>query len=307
MKRPVYETWRVLPLPILSPESIRDQQVNGTEKRIQPHHFDRTRLLIVSQQDSSGLENATRQSSVTSVTSLDMLAKTVDHSGRDWDKRIPYVLYAYRTSVQESTQESPFYLLYGRDARLLTEAALAKPRTCFQVDIDDFKTDHVCNLSDAWEMARQNICQSQKKQKQQYDRKAKLKKYSVGDRVFVHMPGDVRGKVWKFAKPFHGPYRILEMTPTNASVRLVDRPQDAPIFVSLDRIRMCPKEMPDRETWSGRNRRRRNRRRKTVQYRNHIPASSSGLQARDDPPGDNTPEPGSWSTRLRPCRGRGRP
>ena len=69
-----------------------------------------------------------------------------------------------------------------------------------------FKTDLVCNLSDAWEMARQNICQSQKKQKQQYDRKVKLKKYRVGDRVFVHMPGDVRGKVWKFAKPFHGPY-----------------------------------------------------------------------------------------------------
>ena len=71
-----------------------------------------------------------------------MLAKTVDQSGRDWDKRIPYVLYAYRTSVQESTKESPFFLLYGRDARLPTEAALTQPCTCYQVDIDDFnKTD----------------------------------------------------------------------------------------------------------------------------------------------------------------------
>jgi transposase InsO family protein len=55
-------------------------------------------------------------------TLTDMLAKTVDQSGRDWDKRIPYVLYAYRTSLQKSTRESPFYLLYGRDARLPTEA-----------------------------------------------------------------------------------------------------------------------------------------------------------------------------------------
>ena len=86
-------------------------------------------------------------------TLTDMLAKTVDHSGRNWDKRIPYVLYAYRTSMQESTKESPFYLLYGRDARLPTEAALAKPRTCYQVDIDDFKTDLVCNLTDAWKLA----------------------------------------------------------------------------------------------------------------------------------------------------------
>ena len=35
----------------------------------------------------------------------DMLGKTVDQSGRDLDKRIPYVLYAYQTSVQELTRE----------------------------------------------------------------------------------------------------------------------------------------------------------------------------------------------------------
>lgn len=42
--------------------------------------------------------------------------------GRDWDQRLPYVLFAYRASAQQSTQESPFYLLYGRDARLPMEA-----------------------------------------------------------------------------------------------------------------------------------------------------------------------------------------
>ena len=95
--------------------------------------------------------------------------------------------------MQESTRESPFFLLYGRDARLPTEAALTKPRTCYQVDIDDFKTDLVCNLSDAWSLAQQNINQAQKKQKTHYDRKAKSRKYCVGDRVFVHMPSEVRG------------------------------------------------------------------------------------------------------------------
>ena len=33
------------------------------------------------------------------------------------------VLFAYRTSLQESTQESPFHLLYGCDARIPTAAA----------------------------------------------------------------------------------------------------------------------------------------------------------------------------------------
>ena len=116
-----------------------------------------------------------------------------------------------------------FFLLYGRDARLPTEAALTQPHTCYQEDIDDFKTDLVCNISEAWELARHNISQSQKKKKQHYDKGTKPKDYHVGVRVFVHMPGDVQGKAWKFARPFHSPYQILELTPTNASVRLVDK------------------------------------------------------------------------------------
>ena len=238
-------------------------------------------------------------------TLTDMLAKTVDHCGRDWDRRIPYVLYAYRTCVQESTQESPFYLLYGRDARLPTEAALAKPRTCYQMDIDDFKTNLVCNLSDAWTLAHQNISKAQKKQKQQYDRKAKMRKYRVGDRVFVHMPGDVSGKAWKFARPFHGPYRILELTPTNASVRLVNRPQDTPIFVSLQRIRMCPKEIPDEKSWSGQKQQRKRVKAagRQDQRPTQIPKEITGdCPAIDTSTAHNKLEP--WSKRLRPRRGR---
>ena len=46
----------------------------------------------------------------------------------------------------------------------------------------------------------------------------------VGDRVMVHMPGSVKGKAWKLVRPYHGPYRVISVTPTNAEVRLVDEP-----------------------------------------------------------------------------------
>ena len=49
-----------------------------------------------------------------------MLVKTVEKNGRDWDCRLPYVLFAYRTTVQASTCKSPFFLMYGHDARLPT-------------------------------------------------------------------------------------------------------------------------------------------------------------------------------------------
>ena len=39
----------------------------------------------------------------------DMLSKEVHHSGKDWDIQLPYVLFAYHSSPQESTKESPFF------------------------------------------------------------------------------------------------------------------------------------------------------------------------------------------------------
>ena len=58
-----------------------------------------------------------------------MLAKTVQRGGRDWDQHLPYVLFAYRASLQESTQESPFFLLYGRDPRLPNESVLSPSKS----------------------------------------------------------------------------------------------------------------------------------------------------------------------------------
>ncbi len=72
----------------------------------------------------------------------------------------------YRVAVQESTQASPFYLLYGRKPRTPTESALSQPRTPYQIDFPDYCSEMVAHLSDAWSL------EAQGKQKTQYDKKA---------------------------------------------------------------------------------------------------------------------------------------
>ena len=64
------------------------------------------------------------------------------------------------------------------------------------------------------------------------------------------MPGTIKGKAWKFAQAFYGPCRVLTITPINAEVPLVDKPEKRSIFVALDRLRTCPGEMKD-VSWSG--------------------------------------------------------
>ena len=60
-------------------------------------------------------------------TLISMISNVSESSGRDWDRHLPYLLFAYRASVHESTKESPFYLMYGRDPRLPSEAVLNQP------------------------------------------------------------------------------------------------------------------------------------------------------------------------------------
>ena len=119
--------------------------------------------------------------------------------------------------------------------------------------------DLVHGLSDAWAIAKQYI--EQKRQKTNYDRHAKDQGYRVGDRVMVHMPHEFTGKAWKLARPYFGPYRILSVTPTNAAVRLVDKPDEPSIFVSLSRVRPCYSEISD-TSWSGHKKKKRKKKKK---------------------------------------------
>ena len=74
-------------------------------------------------------------------TLINMIAKSCSAQDRDWDMHLPYLLFAYRCSAQQSTKESPFFLVYGRDPRIPTESVLTQNRSPYAVDADDFKLD----------------------------------------------------------------------------------------------------------------------------------------------------------------------
>ena len=88
------------------------------------------------------------------------------------------------------------------------------------------------------------------RQKKFYDMHAKEPSYKIGERVMVYMPTDVVGKDRKLARPYHGPYCITALTPTNAEVKLVDSVDDPSIFVALDQLRRCYPEIPN-ASWTG--------------------------------------------------------
>ena len=98
-------------------------------------------------------------------------------------------------------------------------------------------------LGEAWDLAWSNVKKAQKRQKKNYDRTSKDVPLKGGDRVFLFVPAMKQGKAHKFARPYQGPYRVVELYANGADICPVDRPQQSTIRVSLNWLRKCPSEI----------------------------------------------------------------
>lgn len=101
---------------------------------------------------TNGLVDSTLQS---------MISKSSDENPTEWDKQLPLLLFAYRLIVQESTKESPFYLLYGQDPRLPTGTILGQSYTTYLCDVEDYRTELFINLTEVQQLALESIKQAQ--------------------------------------------------------------------------------------------------------------------------------------------------
>ena len=152
----------------------------------------------------------------------------------------PMFYLAYRTSPQESTGESHFFLMYGRDTVIpTTDMLIPHLDGRMKVDIDDYKLEIIAHMSSAWQAARDHIRVAQSKQKQNYDKhkRATHPHVSGGDHVMLYVPAERSGKAYKFARPFRGPYRVIRVLPNEVQLVLISKPKVRSIRVSLDRVR----------------------------------------------------------------------
>ena len=134
------------------------------------------------------------------------IAMYVNSRHTDWDVYLKAVCYAYNTTVcNESTQFTPFYLMYGRVPLNHIDAMVLPP-----VHPSDTVREAIVKLQEAREMARQNIIQVQETMKQRYDKKAQDPEFQPGDLVWIYIPQIVVGGTKKFYHNYSGPFVLLE-------------------------------------------------------------------------------------------------
>ena len=138
------------------------------------------------------------------------LLKFVSEEQNDWDLYLDSIAFSYRVSRQDSTKASPFYLVYGRQARLPIELNIkpeegepaAEPSTSSDLKFDEYISDMIKIRRRALE----NIQAAQERQKGYYDAKhgKDKSKYQVGELVLVKNSKKLSRKGSKMEPNWHG-------------------------------------------------------------------------------------------------------
>ncbi|XP_043207943.1 uncharacterized protein LOC122373698 [Amphibalanus amphitrite] len=142
-------------------------------------------------------------------TLASMLRAFVQEHQRDWDVHLPYVMYAYRTAVQESTKETPFFLMFGRQSREPLDLLLRSEEDPDNLALTS-KPAMVVRMHAAFERVQAQLQEAHTRQKQYHDRGCKDRSFDVGDEVMLLDERVPVGQTKKLHPPWKPGYRILE-------------------------------------------------------------------------------------------------
>ncbi|KZS06230.1 Uncharacterized protein APZ42_030414 [Daphnia magna] len=136
-----------------------------------------------------------------------MLAMYVDESHEDWDEFLGFVTFAYNTARQESTNHTPFMMVYGREAvipvDLLASTGPSQPKLVGAVDL-------MKAMMELREDVKDRLAMVQQRQKTQYDaRVSAAPVYEPGDLVLIFRPQRKKGLAEKLMHQYVGPYKVI--------------------------------------------------------------------------------------------------
>jgi len=164
-----------------------------------------------------------------------MIAKWVTDNQRNWDETLPAVAFAYRTSENETTGFTPFYLMFGREARIPADLAYGDITTTDGKN-DNFTAVRIDRLRTANNHVRENLNAAAKRRKRHYDLRARPQNFTVGARVWCLQPRLKKGRFRKWQSPYCGPFEVTkQLGPVTFEIRR--NAQSKPWVVHVDKLK----------------------------------------------------------------------
>ena len=80
----------------------------------------------------------------------------VNSSQKNWDEMLENVLFVYRIGYNRTLEDSPFFMLYGRDPVLPQDLAWQVNHPPITESVDDYKMNRLRTLRDAYNQVDKN-------------------------------------------------------------------------------------------------------------------------------------------------------
>ena len=142
-------------------------------------------------------------------TLCEMLAK-VSEQENQWDQHINEVLFAYRTRKHSTTQQTPYFLVYGKEPILpIDDNTNTTPNELHEKYRREYE---LINLSEIRRLTRERIEQSQDKLKKRHDEKIPYEtKFKIGDKILLKDAAKEKQWSHKLSDKWKGPYYIYQV------------------------------------------------------------------------------------------------
>ena len=145
-----------------------------------------------------------------------ILRKMIETS-RDWSEKLPFALWAYRTSFRTSTRVTPYSLVYGMEAVLPVEIEMGSLRVALEQQISEAvwvqsRLDQLSLLDERRLRAADHIQAYQRKMTRAFKKRVKPRPLQRGDLVLRVIRGLVTDHRGKFRPNWSIPYIIRELT-----------------------------------------------------------------------------------------------
>ncbi len=219
------------------PRTLHSDQGRNFESKVMAEvcnvlGVDKTRTTPLNPKSDGFIERFNR-------TMLNMVAALIDpdQNQQDWEEVLPFALMAYRSSVQESTGETPYEMLHGEEMELPID--LSSPIVEPEQE-RNMTTDYAQNLRQklrtAHERVRENLKQAARRQKRNYDRGIITTVIPVESFVWLHQEIRKKGRCPKLQFKWDGPYLVIAKL-SDVVYRIQKSPQSRPKVVHFDRLK----------------------------------------------------------------------
>ena len=194
-------------------------------------HIEKSRTTLYHPQGDGLVERYNR-------TLLNMLSTTVKDHPHNWEDHIRKVCMAYNTCVHPTTGFTPFYLMFGRQARLPVDIVYGTSIPD-ETSTNEYAATLRSSLEEAYDKVRSHMGKKIERQQELYNKKVHGEPFECNDLVWLHSKVVPRGQSRKLHHPWKGPFRVLKRI-SDVTYRIQNEQcKRQRLVVHFDRLKPC--------------------------------------------------------------------